>query len=100
MAPEAKLSRFLARVPIQNFKDGYSSDITEENYFGFPLTPALAAEERLFDRSQRPIAYFSMEYGLSSNTYQPFSSVKPVSEKNFSGAHHIVSNLRAMDYYL
>ena len=98
--PLSQLQKFLSRVPVDDLSGRYSRDITEEKYFGFPLEGLLKAEERLFDDSQRSVAYFSMEYGLSCNTYLPFDSVNPVSEKNFSSDHRIFSNRRAMDYYL
>src|SRR6266850_4232706 len=100
MNDRKKLDRFLAHAPVDNFAGGYSQDITESAYFGFPIEPLLVAEDRLFDPKQRSVAYFSMEYGLSCNTYLPFNSVRPISEKNFSAEHHIFSNMRAMDYYL
>ena len=96
----SKSEKLLSLVPVDDFEKHYSQNISEDHYFGFPLEPILLAEQRLFDRSQRSIAYFSMEYGLSSNTYQPFLSTVPISEKNFSSDHHIFSNMRAMDYYL
>ena len=96
----SKLQTFLSLVPVDDFAARYSKNISEEDYFGFPLAPVIAAEERLFDRAQRSVAYFSMEYGLSSNTYQPFTDTDAISEKNFSKQHHIFSNMRAMDYYL
>src|SRR5205085_12603297 len=73
---------------------------TEENYFGFPLGPLVGAEERLLDPRRRSVAYFSMEYGLSCNTYLPFESARPVAGRNFSPEHHVFSNLRAIDYYV
>jgi starch phosphorylase len=96
----SKIKKFLSLVPLEDTAGDYSKDILEESFFGFPMEPLLRAEERLFDRSQRSVAYFSMEYGLSCNTYQPFGSVKPISDSNFSAEHHIFSNMRAMDYYL
>ncbi len=94
------LERFLALVPVDDFERSYAQDISSKEYFGFPLGAALAAEEKLADPSSTSIAYFSMEYGLSTNTYQPFQSRKPVSERNFSAEHHIFSNLRSIDYYV
>ncbi|MBI4432995.1 MAG: alpha-glucan family phosphorylase [Candidatus Omnitrophica bacterium] len=50
--------------------------------------------------NQNMIGYFSMEYGLSTNTYNVPQSDKPISPSNFSAEHHVFSNLRAIDYYL
>ena len=95
-----KLERFLSLVPVEEFEKNYSGDITETGFFGFPLDPILKAEEDLLSPAVKSIGYFSMEYGLSTNTYNALPSVRPFSEKNRSGDHHVFSNLRAMDYYL
>lgn len=94
------LKKFLGLVPVDLFDQNYSHDITEESFFGFPLEPIIRAEENLLSPDSRSIAYFSMEYGLSSNTYNILSSKKPIPDKNRSYEHHVFSNLRAMDYYL
>lgn len=94
------LDRFLSLVPVEHFEESYASDVTENNYFGFPLLPILEAEERLLDKAKRSIGYFSMEYGLSSSNYNSLQGARPTSEKNLSAGHHVFSNLRAMDYYL
>lgn len=94
------LDRFLSLVPVEHFAESYAADITENQYFGFPLAPILEAEDRLLAKDKRSIGYFSMEYGLSSSTYNSLQGSKPTSEKNHSGGHHAFSNLRAMDYYL
>jgi starch phosphorylase len=96
---EENLTRFHSLVSIENFEK-YSPNISNDSFFTFPIKPILDAEERLLALDQRSVGYFSMEYGLSSNTYNAYQSQTPVSEKNFSGDHHIFSNLRAMDYYL
>lgn len=95
-----KFQKFLSLVPVEEFESAYAQDIFEESFFGFPLAPLVAAEEALLDPSRRSVAYFSMEYGLSTNTYLPFESRKKIPEKNFSDEHHIFSNLRAIDYYV
>src|SRR3989338_4949720 len=92
--------RFLSLVPVEDFERSYAQDISGGNFFGFPLEPVLAAEERLVNVGARSIAYFSMEYGLSSNTYLPFHSQKTISDRNFSAEHHIFSNLRSIDFYV
>ena len=97
---QKNLDSFLSVVPVESFREKYADDISEKAFFGFPPEPILRAEENLLSRSVRSIAYFSMEYGLSSNTYNVFTSRRPVPEKNFSAEHHVFSNLRAMDYYL
>ena len=87
-------------LQIENFEQSYSQDISSEKFFGFPIAPVLDAEKSLLDPQKRSIAYFSMEYGLSTNTYLPFQSGKPVSDRNFSAEHHIFSNMRSIDYYV
>ena len=88
------------KLQIENFEQSYARDISSEKFFGFPIGPVLEAEKRLLDPNARSIAYFSMEYGLSTNTYLPFQSSKPVSDRNFSAEHHIFSNMRSIDYYV
>src|SRR3990167_4108738 len=97
---EMTSDRLLSLVPIESFDEKYSGDIREGSYFGFPLGPILKAEEDLLSKTVRSAAYFSMEFGLSSNTYNVFQRTQPTNESNFSPEHHIFSNLRAMDYYL
>ncbi|HXV19069.1 MAG TPA: alpha-glucan family phosphorylase [Candidatus Omnitrophota bacterium] len=96
---QTQLERFLSLVPVDDF-DRYAGDITEGQYFGFPMEPILRAEEALRSPSKGSVGYFSMEYGLSTNTYNPLISKNPDREENHSGNHRIFSNLRAMDYYL
>ena len=94
------LDRFLNLVPAETAGADLSQDIADGRFFGFPLEPLLKAERDLRSPSVKSVGYFSMEYGLSSNTYNVFSSARPVDEKNISAEHHVFSNLRAMDYYL
>ena len=95
-----KIDRFLSLVSVESFEKMYSADIREDLYFGFPLEPILAAEASLLSKTVRSVAYFSMEFGLSSNTYHVFKRSQNVPETNMSPEHHVFSNLRAMDYYL
>ena len=92
--------RLLSLVPIESFEKKYSRDIHEDLFFGFPLEPILRAEESLLSKETRSIAYFSMEFGLSSNTYNALERTEVLPKVNLSPEHHVFSNLRAMDYYL
>ncbi len=94
------MEKFISLVPVEEFKTRYSADITDKKYFGFPMEPLLKAEQILRSPQSRSIGYFSMEYGLSTNSYNVFEGSSPLSEKNLSSNHHIFSNMRAMDYYL
>lgn len=96
---DTTLKRFLNLVPVEGFSERYARNITENAYFGSPLDPILRAEEKLLS-TERSVGYFSMEYGLSTNTYNAMTSVTPISEKNHTFGHHVFSNLRAMDYYV
>jgi starch phosphorylase len=100
MNAKKKLEKFLSLVPVDRLDGLYAREITDETYFGFPSNSLLEAEQKLLDKKTRSIGYFSMEYGLSCNTYNKFESKKPVSPLNFSSEHHVFSNMRAMDYYL
>ncbi len=93
-------NKFLSLIPAESFDQKYSEDISTDAFFGFPLAPILKAEEDLLSKNTRSIAYFSMEFGLSSNTYNVFHSCRPITDMDMSPEHHIFSNLRAMDYYL
>src|SRR3989338_4635809 len=97
---QSKLRRFLTFSPTELFEERYAQDVSEERYFGFPLEPILKAEEDLLASDVKSVAYFSMEYGLSANTYNVFKSVKPLNPKNQHTKHRVFSNLRAIDYYL
>src|SRR3989338_2917059 len=99
-ATQTQLGRFLSLVPVRHFRERYAANVTEDRFFGFPLEPILAAEEKLHALTVKSVAYFSMEYGLSTSTYNAMESATPVSDKNYSSGHHVFSNLRAMDYYL
>ncbi len=101
MTPVAENAQlFLSLIPLEENSQLESGNITEHSYFGFPIDPIVQAEQKLLSKGHRSIAYFSMEYGLSSNTYNALQSTKPISEKNFSTKNNVFSNLRAMDYYL
>ena len=64
---QKNLDVFHALVPIEAFDKQYSEDIAEEYFFGFALAPLVEAEENLLSPKKKSVAYFSMEYGLSSN---------------------------------
>ena len=100
MSEQSLLDRFRKFVPVENFESDYAEDISSENYFGFPLEPIVRAEERLYRANEKQIGYFSMEYGLSSNTYNAFSSTRGFAEENLSSGHRAFSNMRAIDYYV
>ncbi len=88
------------KTEIESFEERYARDITDKRYFGFPIAPIVKAEDDLRSPQIKSVAYFSMEYGLSANTYNAMQSALPISEKNESSEHHIFSNMRAMDYYV
>ena len=97
---QKNLDVFHALVPIETFDKQYSEDIAEEYFFGFALAPLVEAEENLLSPKKKSVAYFSMEYGLSSNIYNPFFQKKSIGEKNRAIEHRVFSNLRAIDYYV
>lgn len=97
---KADLGKFLSLVPVDGFEPSYAQDIREESFFEFPMGPLIKAEEDLHSPHVRSVAYFSMEYGLSTNTYNIFTGKRPFEDKNRSPEAHVFSNLRAMDYYL
>ena len=96
----SKLEQFLSLVPVENFNARYQNDIDDNSYFGFPIEPIIKAEQNLVAHSVASVGYLSMEYGLSSDTYNALSSKNKQAPKNLSGSHHAFSNLRAIDYYV
>ena len=85
---------------IENFEAKYSKNINDRTFFGYPMEPVLKAEKALVSPDIPCIGYFSMEYGLSANTYNTLEAQNPTHEKNLSLEHHAFSNLRAIDYYV
>ncbi len=98
--PKNSAEKFLGFNPVEAFDKRYAADIDAKKFFGLPIEPILDAEDRLLSSSIPSVGYFSMEYGLSANTYHPFAGERPTSQENWSPEHHVFSNLRAMDYYL
>src|SRR3989339_1465944 len=74
-------------------------DITDKDFFGYPLDSIVKAEERLKNKDARSVAYFSMEFGLAPSIYHAFNSKHPIHELNRIKKHEIFSNLKDMDYY-
>ena len=91
---------FRSLVPVESFDGVYDREITGETFFGYPLESIVDAERRLRSPDVRSVAFFSMEYGLSTSVYQPFVSVRPISSANFFNRHYAFSNMRTIDYYL
>lgn len=85
-------------VRIRDYDAQYAQDVHDEAYFGFPVAGILEAERVLRDPRARPIAYFSMEYGLATNTYNVFQSHRPDQPANKLSENDIISNDRISDY--
>jgi len=77
----------------------YLKDITDDNFFGFPMAPLIEAEENLLNNEKPSVAYFSMEYGLAPSVYHTFQTVNPVDGRNILSEHEVFSNMKDMDYY-
>lgn len=54
---------------ISNYRRYYAQEITTESYFGFPIEPILAVEERLQSLESSTVAYLSMEFALAAGHY-------------------------------
>ncbi|MBI4971584.1 MAG: alpha-glucan family phosphorylase [Candidatus Omnitrophica bacterium] len=93
------LQEYLSLVEIEDFEARYAKDITDENYFGYPLASILDAEKRLISKTDKSIAYFSMEYGLAPSIYHSFHTIEPLRSQNKFTQHGVFSNMRAMDNY-
>lgn len=83
---------------IKNYEKDYSADIHDDLYFGFPVQGILDGENALRDEKTRPQAYFSMEYGLATNVYNVFKSVRPLPTSNKLSENEVFSNERISDY--
>ena len=97
MEDKELVSQFLSFSPVENFDTVYHKDIADGKYFGMPLSGIIESEKRL--RSERSIAYFSMEYGLATSVYNKLSSVNPASVNNKHQEHEVFSNYRLADYF-
>jgi starch phosphorylase len=97
MEDKGLTSQFLSLVEVENFDTIYHNDIADGKYFGMPLSAIIESERRI--RSERSIAYFSMEYGLATSVYNRLSAVNPVSLNNKHQEHDVFSNYRLADYF-
>jgi starch phosphorylase len=86
-------------IKLDTTDEKYLKDLSDNEFFGFPLAPILEAEERLLDQEKPSIAYFSMEYGLAPSIYHTFKTKNPIAESNILSEHEVFSNMKAMDYY-
>lgn len=86
-------------IKLDTSDEKYLKDISETDFFGFPLQPIIEAEENLLSKDKTSIAYFSMEYGLAPSIYHIFKTVNPVKNSNVISKHEVFSNMKDMDYY-
>lgn len=75
------------------------NDISDKEFFGFPIEPITKAEQNLKSMETRSVAYLSMEFGLAPSIYNTLKSKNPIHELNRIKKHEIFSNLKDMDYY-
>jgi len=92
-------ANFVALTRIDPSEGKYGADISDQEYFGFPLEPILSAENNLKNTGNNSVAYFSMEYGLAPSVYNTFSTKNPISNVNVVSDHEVFSNMCQMDYY-
>ncbi len=83
---------------IDRYAEDYHADVTDQQYFGFPIKPILEAENRLMDEATPSIAYFSMEYGLAPSIYNSFKPSRPIDVRNQYFTHEVFSNYWLADY--
>lgn len=98
MSVDTDTSEFLDLVRIQGYKEFYAADIRDDRYFGFPIKGIIEAERALRSNRQDTRAYFSMEYGLATNTYNAFESSRGINDANKISENEIFSNDRVCDY--
>ena len=85
-------------IRIARYAESYAADVHDDTYFGLPVAGACEGEKALRGPKNRPVAYFSMEYGLATNSYNVFQSSRPVSPDNRISENEIISNDRVRDY--
>gem|GEM_PF-216123 len=101
MSPETRpspVNPLASHVRIAQYAERYAADVHDDTYFGFPVAGILEGEAALRSAANRPIAYFSMEHGLATNSYNVFESARPVSADNRISENEIISNDRLRDY--
>lgn len=76
-----------------------AKDITESEFFGYPVGPVIESEDRLISKETPSIAYFSMEFGLAPSVYHTFKTKNKIDESNMSRKHDVFSNMMQMDYF-
>lgn len=86
-------------IQLDSTEKKYLKDITDSEFFGFPLPPVIEAEKKLLAKAAPSIAYFSMEYGLAPSIYHTFKTVNPIDRSNIMAEHEVFSNMKDMDYY-
>ncbi len=96
---EQLTSDFLSLVQVDHFEDIYAKDIGKGLYFGYPLKAIVQTERRLKAKGERPLAYFSMEYGLASSFYNRMKTEREVNPLNKTREHEIFSNFSLADYF-
>ncbi|KAF0132750.1 MAG: Alpha-glucan phosphorylase [Candidatus Saganbacteria bacterium] len=93
------LKNIINLIKLDPSEEKYKKDISDTQFFGFPIEPLIAAEEKLLDSKTNSIAYFSMEYGLAPSVYHTFKTVNKIKESNVLSEHEVFSNMKDMDYY-
>ncbi|MCA9399595.1 MAG: alpha-glucan family phosphorylase, partial [Candidatus Omnitrophica bacterium] len=86
------------RSDIFQYETVYKDDVTDQQYFGFPIEPILAVENSLLSNTAKSIAYLSMEYGIAPSIYNSFKLTKPMDNKNNFFTHEVFSNQWLCDY--
>ncbi len=77
----------------------FREDINESKFYNIPMDVIRNAENNLYNKKIRSIAYFSMEFGLAPSVYNTYESQTNISEVNKKRDFEIFSNMKQMDYY-
>lgn len=85
-------------VPVKDYESRFAADIHDDVFFGFPVSAIVEAEKALLSGEKKNISYFSMEFGLGTSIYHPFSSVRKISDENRINENDVFSNERIADY--
>ncbi len=84
---------------IRDYEKSYLADVHDDVYFGFPVQGILEGERALYSPAAKAVAYFSMEYGLATNSYNIFVPSHPIKPANIVSENEIFSNERVADYF-
>jgi starch phosphorylase len=98
-SPESNTAECLMDEIDFAYEESIAKDISESEFFGFPMEAILRSESQLHNPKRKTVAYFSMEFGLAPSFYNTPTSKNPLSPLNKKHDFTVFSNMRSMDYF-